>query len=316
MREDIQKRARTSNNLRYVIISISILISLVIPGCPKKIPETVGIKCVTTILPLAMIIREIVGDRGTVTSLLQPGSSPHTYEPKPSDVITVESSDCFFYVSQNLDGWATSFTNENMVGVLEMVPEELRRSFEEQPHQDEGGHDDDHHGLDPHFWTDPLTVKAVIPKLAEKLAEIDPSGKDVYMENSRRFSEELDNLNNEVAGMLEPFRGESVILMHPSFGYFLNRYGLSLAGSVELVPGSEPSPAYLAGLLQIINERNIKAIFNEPQLPRSAADMLSEETGLPIFTLDPNGGVEGRDNYRDLTLYNTNVFVTAFSGSH
>jgi zinc transport system substrate-binding protein len=307
---------------RSVFVAVALLASLVIPGCHPKIPETEGIKCVATIQPLAMIIREIVGDRGTVTSLLQPGSSPHTYEPKPSDMIAVESADCFFYVAQNLDGWATSFSNDNMFGVLDMVPEEMRRAFEEQPHEleaheSEGDHDEhEHGGIDPHLWTDPLTVKAIVPVLAEKMAEIDPSGKDIYMENSSRFCGELDNLNTEVAGMLAPYRGEAVILMHPSFGYFLNRYGLALAGAIELVPGSEPSPAYIADLMQIIHERNIKAIFNEPQLPQSAADMLSEETGLPIFTLDPNGGVEGRENYWDLILYNANVLVKAFSASH
>jgi zinc transport system substrate-binding protein len=301
---------------KFLLILISFLLTGILPGCAGKPSQKEGIAYIATIPPLAMIIREIVGDRGTVTSLLQPGSSPHTYEPKPSDVMTVESADCFFYVSPALDGWAASFRNERTIEVFEMVPEEMRRSYGENAigeEENQASHDDEHHGIDPHFWTDPLTVKAILPQLADILSGIDPPGADTYRGNSDRFSTELDNLNDEVAGMLEPFRGEAVILMHPSFCYYLDRYGLVFAGAVEMSAGSEPSPAYIADLLQVINRYNIKSLFTEPQLPRSPVDMLSEETGLPVFTLDPTGGYEGRDNYRDLILYNTNVFVTAFS---
>lgn len=255
-----------------------------------------------------MIVREIVGDRGTVISLLQPGSSPHTYDPKPSDVITIESADCFFYIDPAFDGWAASFENENVVEVLEMVPAEMLHSFEGHAHH-EGDHEP---GVDPHFWTDPLTVKAILPGLADILSNVDPSGTEIYAENSRRFSEELDELNEIVTQSLEPYEGEAVILMHPSFNYYLERYGLILAGTIESVAGSEPTPSHIADLIQIIGENEVRSIFVEPQLSRSAAEMLSEETGLSVYTLDPVGGYEGRETYSDLILYNTGIFTMAF----
>ncbi|MCK4720629.1 zinc ABC transporter substrate-binding protein [bacterium] len=273
------------------------------------------ISYVTSIPPLAMILREIVGDRGSVISLLQPGSSPHTYDPKPSDVATIEASDGFFYIHDSLDGWAAIFGHENTIEVLKMVPDEWLLAMDIQGHEShshsygEGEHDD---YPDSHFWMDPLTVKAILPTLVLVMSETDPGGADIYDANAERFSGELDSLHEKVSDRLAPYTGEAVLLFHPSLKYFLTRYNLVLAGTIEPFAGREPTPRYLVELIEKIDQYNVKAIFTEPQLPGSAGETLSEETGLPLYIVDPLGGGEGRRTYEDLILYNTQVFQDAF----
>ncbi len=282
---------------------------LALAGCLKDTGATVERPSyVATIPPLAAILREVVGERGEVISLLQPGASPHTYDPRPSDVKAVEGAMGFFYAQKNLDAWALSFQQTNAVEAFELVPEKLRRTMTAHEH---GGHGED--AADGHFWTSPLTVRAMLPELAARLSELDPEGAVAYEANAERFAAELTALNDEVSAMLKPYASEHLLLVHPSFLYFMSDYGLELAGAVEPSPGKEPTPKSLARLIEVARERDVKAIFTEPQLPKGPVRVLAEETGLPIYVLDPLGGAPGRETYAELIRYNAKILVKAFS---
>lgn len=264
----------------------------------------------TTIPPLAMILSEVCDGRAQVKSLLPPGASPHTYEPKPSDIKIIEKATAFFYVHESVDGWAVKFQNKNKYAVLNLVPRDMVLKFDEHAGS---GHDHEHSGIDGHFWHDPLTVKAMLPGLVKILSDLDKEGAITYKTNADKFSAELDKLDAEITSILKPYKGENVLLFHPAWNYFLKRYGLNSAGSIESSPGKEPTAKYIAGLIRIIREKKVKAILTEPQFSISVAKTLSKEAKIPIYTLDPLGGYEGRNSYRALMLYNTEIFRKAFS---
>jgi len=151
---------------------------------------------VASIAPLGMILSELCAGRAEVSVLLPPGASPHTYEPLPSDLRAVEHAEAFFYVDDVLDGWAADLGGNNTFAVGRLVPAELRLGLVAHDHhahaQDGHGHEAPHktgdepgyadkHGeadgtFDPHFWTSPRTVQAILPVLAAELARLDPAG--------------------------------------------------------------------------------------------------------------------------------------------
>lgn len=286
---------------------ISIILACEAPSPSKAETETGRLRYVATIPPVAAILREIVADRGQVNCLLQPGASPHTYDPSPSDAATAERCAALFWVDPMLDGWVTSLEAPERIALFEMVPEKIRLGLATDHH----GRQDDSATWDPHFWTSPMAVKAILPALAERLGSLDPVGASTYEANAGRFSEELDDLHESVLEIMEPFAGEALLVFHPSFQYFTHDYGLTTAGVIEPSPGREPSPRYLVELMRVIEEHDVKAIFTEPQLPRAPGEMLSQETGLPLYVLDPLGGSEGRDTYTELILYNAEVLRDA-----
>jgi zinc transport system substrate-binding protein len=63
---------------------------------------------VTTIPPFEMILRPVVEGRATVERLLDPGASPHTYDPTPSDLRAVSNATALVYGAEHLDGWAAN----------------------------------------------------------------------------------------------------------------------------------------------------------------------------------------------------------------
>jgi zinc transport system substrate-binding protein len=264
-----------------------------------------------------MIIQEITGS--DVECILPNGASPHTYTPKPSDALKVAKASAFFFASKNLDGWAEKMDSKNTIELIRLIPKSLL--VEKSKFGD--NHDDHDHGeaenddsfnyeeYDSHFWTDPLTVKALLPMLVQKLAEIHPENSELYKKNSDSFKEELDKLDSEVSIITENIKTKSIFLFHPSFLYFINRFGLTYGGSIEWNPGQENTPNSLANLINLIKSANVKSIFSEPQLSDKAAKVLAEQTGTKVFMMDPLGGTSGRKKYRDFILYNANTLKEA-----
>jgi len=270
---------------------------------------------VATIHPVAAILHEITGDRFEVVQLLSPGSSPHTFEPRPSDLRQLEHAAALFYVGPDLDKeWVGRLPAAKKIEMLHLVPPEfLLPAPAGQQHESlhAGGIQSAQKEIDPHFWTDPLTVKAMIDNLVTTLINIDSAGREEYLANARKFKTELDQLHSHAMQLSSTIKGKPIILFHPSFNYFIKRYGLFLAGLIEPVPGKEPTPRFLKETLDTIEELRVKALFSEVQLADKSAKVLAEAAGIGLYKLDPIGGVPGRQSYRDLILYNLQTLVDA-----
>lgn len=296
--------------LKYVITIFTV--AILVAGCDKQKHDTVY---VATINPVAEIIREIAGPGIEVVCLTQPGDSPHTFSPRPSQMIKIESAKAFFYVSDNLDSWVSNVTTENKIQLIKLFPADMVMNFEDaQNHEDGDEHGDGHghdSGIDPHFWTDPITVKALVPLIVEVLIHLDPENSKLYVDNSVRFISKLDSLDAKVKNLLSSVKGKPVLLFHPSFRYFLKRYELKYIGSVEPSPGKESSPKYLADIVALLRSEGAKAVFYEPQLPNNPAKAVAEASGAKVYELDPNGGTPGRKTYFELIMYNAEILKKA-----
>ena len=272
---------------------------------------------VTTIPPVAAILREIVGTKGEVSCLLSNGASPHTYSVQPSDVFKVQSAKAFFYVSDILDGWVSKIPSNNKIMLIDLIPKDNLISFNGQEHshshnsENEAEPNHNLENIDPHFWTDPLTVKALLVKLVDTLSVLDPDNAATYKANSGIFEKRLELLDRQVSSALLKLRGKPVFLFHPSFLYLLKRYNLRYAGSIEVSPGKEPTPRYIAELSKKIRESGTKAIFTEPQLPEAPAKMIAKESSVLVYTLDPIGGTKETSKYTDLIMYNVKILQRA-----
>ncbi|MBX7257828.1 MAG: metal ABC transporter substrate-binding protein [Candidatus Hydrogenedentes bacterium] len=262
----------------------------------------------TTIPPIALVLRELASPRTEVVTLLSPGVSAHTYEITPADARAVGSALALFYVDDALDGWAARLPARMKVRLFEWVPADARIVFS-GTHVEEDGHDHEHGDFDPHFWSDPTVVKATLPKLADKLAELDPEGAELYRANAKRFAEELDTLDQRVSEKLKPVKGRAIVTFHPSWDYYLKRYGIRNVGVLEPSPGKEASPQQIMNLVETIRAAGVTAVFSEPQLPSRPAEVLADTADVKLGMLDPYGGVPGRTTYRELIEFNTDALL-------
>jgi ABC-type Zn uptake system ZnuABC Zn-binding protein ZnuA len=291
--------------IRRVFLFLSLSASLV---CAQS-------SYVTTIPPFTMILREIIGDRNRVYGLLPPGASPHTFDPVASDIIQVERAKALILGGPNLDRWALKFGNTKSLELLPLLPPAFLLDFEGSVHDHSSGDQSNRHlhasGVDPHFWTDPLAVKSLLPSLTDSLCAMDPENAAVYRSNSRSFANQLDSLNDRLQARLGSVVNRSVVLSHPFFRYFFRRYNFDLVEIIEKQPGTEPTPREIKRLVRYIVQRRVKAIFTHPQLSDRPSRLIAEITGIEVYELDPLGGGAGRDRYADLLLYNAGIVIRA-----
>ena len=89
-------------------VAISLLALLVVLGGVACAPRasTGKLKVVATIFPLADFVKNVVGDKAEVITLLPAGASPHTWEPLPEQVQSVADARLFFITGAGLEFWA------------------------------------------------------------------------------------------------------------------------------------------------------------------------------------------------------------------
>ena len=297
---------------------------------------------VTSIHPLYALAQEVVGDNAEVVRLLPPGASPHTFDPTPQDVAQLSEAD-LIVLNGGLDEWVldlvdASGTNAAVLEVLSDLEFDPITGEEHDAHEDEEAHgegdhsedeqgkdahaeeteeaadDHDHSGVNPHVWLDPTLMADAVPLIAERLAEIDPENAEAYRANGEALIVELSALDAELREALASVQGAAFVPFHDAWPYFARHYGLDLIVEIEPAPGREPSPAYIAEALSLIEGSGARAIFSEVQLPARPAEVVAESAGLPLYILDPIGGGAETGSYAELMRYNVNTVSEALGG--
>jgi zinc transport system substrate-binding protein len=268
---------------------------------------------VTTIYPFKAIIQEIAGANLEVKSVLPAGADPHTYEMLPSDFKTIQNASAFFFGSEALDGWAARIDVDNKIEMLKLVPEDFLIEIKVNHHFDDHNHslNEKPYGIDPHFWVDPVTVKALLNNLVDELVKIDPDNEKYFKSNARNFSSKLSDLDKKLREQTAGIKFRNVFTAHPFYSYFFKRYDFIVAGSIEIAPGYHSTPKDIKQLIELVKTQNVKAIFTHKQHSDKPAKVLAESTGIKEFELDPIGGVPGMMTYEEMILHNLEIIKKA-----
>src|SRR5690606_8381810 len=134
------------------------------------------------------------------------------------------------YIDDSLDGWTFKLRSDSPTSwrFIDSLPAERLLGFGEESHD---GHD--HGTRDPHAWSNPDLMRAGLPGVIAALSKADPDGAAMYNSNAEKFALELEQLDEELATMLAPIKGQSIFQFHPALNYFCERYGIRTVGVIE-----------------------------------------------------------------------------------
>ena len=247
-----------------------------------------------SISPQKYFVQKIVKDKFDINVMVKPGASPHTYEPKSSQMKSLSNSKIYFYTGVSfenawLDKFKLSAKNtifvDTAVGIEKLAMEAHSHEGEEHnEHKDEAKHDHENEALDPHIWLDPILVKIQAKNIYDAIVKIDSQNSDFYKTNYEEFLKELDLLNNELETILKPYEKRAFMVFHPSWGYFAKRYNLEQI-SVE-VEGKEPKPNELVELIKDAKIHDIKIVFVSPQFSQKTAKTISSSINAKVVSID------------------------------
>lgn len=164
----------------------------------------------------------------------------------------------------------------------------------------------------PHAWVSPLEAAKMTRHIAQRLAGIDRQYSEQYIINGESYAAQLNSLAQEFKDLVSRAPNKKIVTFHRAFDYLARDTGLDIVAVIESEPGAEPSAKYMSQLVDKIKEIKPAAIFSEPQYSDRLAQMLSHETGVPVFVLDPAAsGVSGPESYIDVMQKNLQILHQA-----
>lgn len=271
--------------------------------------EAAKVKAFVSIAPQKYFVEKVGADQVEVAVLVAPGADPHTYEPKPRQMSELGRAAVYFAVGVDFEkAWMKKIAATNPQ--MRIVPTDgniAKMAFAGHPHGHAGAAKDAQarqaHGPsrspDPHVWLSPPLVKIQAQTIAEALIEADPAHRARYAENVAAFGREIDDLHAELKALFAASRGTRFMVVHPSWGYFAQAYGLEQV-SIE-IEGKDPKPAQLKELIRVAREGGIRTVFAQPQFPAKIAEMISREIGGQVIYADPLAA-SWAENLREVAL--------------
>ncbi len=250
-----------------------------------------NINAVVSILPEQTFVKAIGGDKVDVSLMVQPGNSPHTYEPKPSQMINITKADLYFAIDVEFEhAWLPKFQNLNPKMKVIDLADDITKIQMKKDHEEEakdGQHSEhEHEGEDPHIWTAPANVKIIARNIYNALIKKDPTHTDYYKRNLEIFLAFIDETDRQIINILSSVEDEEKFMVfHPSWGYFAKAYNLEqIAVEVE---GKEPKPKELIHILKEAKEAKVKAIFTQPEFSDAIAKIIAKELQIPVVKVSP-----------------------------
>jgi len=267
---------------------------------------------VTTTTDLADIARRVGGDAVSVTALSNGSTDPHHVEPRPSMVQQLRRADAIVVVGMDLDGWRDSLIRVSQNPKLQRGSTGYIEASTKITPQDvpvgkiDGRSGDIHIYGNPHYWLDPLNGVLIAETLAEKFAVLAPENAALFRANTARFAAQIQAKMPIWKAALSGLQGQSLVTYHPTWVYFMSRFGLRVTGYIESLPGVSPSLSYMMSLEKQMKEAQIKVIVVESYSPKKEAERLSAGTGARVAVLAPSvGGLPGASDY--VTLFDYNI---------
>ena len=210
--------------------------------------------------------------------LLSPGEESHSYEPTPQDIIAIQNCDLFLYIGGESDNWVSEILNAadgvRALPLMDYVDLKLETLTDGMEGEADGDYDE-------HIWTSPQNASVMVSAIEQALADIDPDGADVYLQNLENYNSQLETLDSDFREVISSAKRNTLVFADRfPFRYFADQYGLDCyAAFPGCYMGSEPSAATVVFLIDKVQSEHIPVVFYIEFSNEKMADTICEATG-------------------------------------
>ncbi len=276
------------------------------------------VRVVTTTTDLKSLTEAVGGDLVEVDALARGSQNPHDLEVRPSLMVKVRRADLLVINGLELDQWAEVVVQgANNPKVIPGAPGRVDASagilvLEVPRTRVDRSMGDVHPVGNPHYTVDPGMGPDITANILEGLVRVAPQHRAAFERNREQFLARLGQAMAKWAAELAPYKGTKVIVDHNMWPYFLTRFGLVQAGSVEERPGIPATPTHLTKLIAYMKEDKIKVILAVPWADHKLAERIAEEAGAKVVLVANGvGALKGTDTYLDTIDYNVKAVAQA-----
>lgn len=239
-----------------------------------------GLKVFTTIYPNYNLIKPVLGDYGSIVTIVPQNIEIHHFEPSTRDILAINKGDLFFYTSDTLEPWVKNIS-KNFPESLTIIN---NSNFVKNSNS-----------KNTHIWLDSISAIDMVHGIASILAKKDPSNKDYFMNNASTYEDKIKLLHSEYMDTLKNCKNRSIIYIgHNSFGYLESRYNLNfLTPYSGYSIDSEPTPNSIQKIIDFGKENNIKYVFYEKGTDSKFAETIARKLDAKTVPLDSLHSTKG-----------------------
>ena len=261
---------------RYLPLLLAIIL---FTACGLKPKEESSNTIYVTITPLKAIIEEITCGDFTVEVIVPDGASPETYEPTAKQLAKINEAQMIF--STGLINFEQSIVeridNKSKIVNLSDGIELIEGSCSHHHHHHS-------HGVDPHIWTSPKSLRVMVMSARDAIMEEFPDNEE-YAEAAARLLERIDALDAMCKQQIDNSGVKAIMIYHPAYTYYARDYDIEQIAIEH--DGKEPTPKQLTALCNKGKEMDIDVIFHQPQYSADKVSAIASEIDAEVLETDP-----------------------------
>lgn len=247
----------------------------------------------TTVRPLQLIAESIVGESGTVTSIVGRQDSPHQFVLTPSDRLAIASADLLIWIGPELEVYLADFLNDesrsgSIITVLENPALTIHKINDK---------------IDAHFWLNSDNGIALAKEIKDRLIEIDQARSAQYQSRFESFVAEIETTNRDLTERFSTSHN-NYLVYHNAYQYFERQFGLQHSVALLADPETQPGIQHILRTRELVENSMPNCLLVEPESSMELVTTLTDGMDIRTVSVDHLGyDVLPSDNpYRQLLL--------------
>lgn len=271
-------------NRRHLVAGLAL--GLTLSAAPMAAFAQEKLPVVASFSVLGDFVREVGGERVSVTTLVGPNGDAHVYSPTPADAKSMAAAKLIVVNGLKFEGWMTRLIRSSgakgTVATATAGIKPLQLKEDDDHGHGKGGHDHGHE--DPHAWQSVANAKLYVANIRDALSAADPAGKATYDTNAAAYLAKLDAVEGEIKAAIAriPADRRKAITSHDAFGYFVKAYGIEFIAPQGVSTEAEASAKDVARIIRQVKAQKIPAVFLENVSNPRLIEQIARETGARI----------------------------------
>ncbi len=253
----------------------------------------------------AALTQELAGEQASIYTATGALQDPHRVEARPSLIAKARRADLVVCTGAELEmAWLPVVLRESGNANVQPGSEGYFEAASavhmlEVPPRLDRGDGDVHAQGNPHIQTDARNFLPIAKALAQRLMQRDPDHKAFYQQRLQAFEQQWRAALTRWEQQAAPLKGVPVVVQHKGFPYLFDWLGLHEVAVLEPKPGMEPSAAWLAQVLDTLQQHPAKMVLRAAYQSERPSQWIAQRAHINAVELPftVGGSVGAQDLY-------------------
>ncbi|NUN65669.1 zinc ABC transporter solute-binding protein [Pseudanabaena biceps] len=281
------------------------------------------------------LTKQIAGNTINLKCLIEAGTDPHIYQPKPDDRKAIDSAKLVLYSGYNFEPSLIKLIQASSNPAPKIAINEIAVPI---PLMSEEGHDHDHakeeqvkkseqkveKEADPHVWNNAQNGIKIAQSISKSLSTLRPDQAETYTKNTAKIINEIEQIDTWIKSQIAtiPQGSRKLVTTHDALGYYAQAYGIPVEGALNgMSTDEQPTPTRVKELVDTIRSSQVPTIFVEISINPKLITNVAKEANVKVsdHELYADGlGAKGSEaeTYAGMLIANTRTIVEGLDGKY